>query len=62
MIEVEIAYLAVEATPFDDPLTREETVPDERLRLMFTCCHPALDLEAQAVEGGNSVTIFVRSL
>jgi RNA polymerase sigma-70 factor (ECF subfamily) len=23
------------------------TVPDERLRLMFTCCHPALPMEAQ---------------
>jgi RNA polymerase sigma-70 factor (ECF subfamily) len=26
---------------------REETVPDERLRLIFTCCHPALAIEAQ---------------
>jgi RNA polymerase sigma-70 factor, ECF subfamily len=25
-----------------------EDVPDERLRLFFTCCHPALPLEAQA--------------
>jgi RNA polymerase sigma-70 factor (ECF subfamily) len=25
----------------------EYAVPDERLRLMFTCCHPALSLEAQ---------------
>lgn len=24
-----------------------ETFPDERLRLIFTCCHPALSLEAQ---------------
>jgi RNA polymerase sigma-70 factor, ECF subfamily len=24
-----------------------ETFPDERLKLMFTCCHPALALEAQ---------------
>ena len=23
------------------------TVPDDRLRLMFTCCHPALPLEAR---------------
>jgi RNA polymerase sigma-70 factor, ECF subfamily len=23
------------------------TIPDDRLRLMFTCCHPALSLEAQ---------------
>src|SRR3954452_19168955 len=24
-----------------------ETVPDDRLRLVFTCCHPALSTEAQ---------------
>ncbi len=23
------------------------SIPDERLKLMFTCCHPALALEAQ---------------
>ena len=25
----------------------EDTLPDDRLKLMFTCCHPALALEAQ---------------
>jgi RNA polymerase sigma-70 factor (ECF subfamily) len=25
----------------------EESVPDDRLRLMFTCCHPALNQQAQ---------------
>jgi RNA polymerase sigma-70 factor, ECF subfamily len=25
----------------------EETIPDERLELIFTCCHPALALDAQ---------------
>jgi RNA polymerase sigma-70 factor, ECF subfamily len=25
----------------------ETTIPDERLELLFTCCHPALQLEAQ---------------
>ncbi|MCP9972285.1 RNA polymerase sigma factor [Actinomadura madurae] len=25
----------------------EDTVPDDRLRLIFTCCHPALPLEAR---------------
>ena len=31
------------------PATEEdmETIPDERLSLIFTCCHPALALEAQ---------------
>jgi RNA polymerase sigma-70 factor (ECF subfamily) len=40
------------ATPPDpDPYAGHETdhsgVPDDRLRLMFTCCHPALSLEAR---------------
>jgi RNA polymerase sigma-70 factor (ECF subfamily) len=31
-----------------EPETAEpDVVPDDRLRLMFTCCHPALPLEAQ---------------
>jgi RNA polymerase sigma-70 factor (ECF subfamily) len=32
-----------------DPESRrlETTIPDERLELVFTCCHPALALEAQ---------------
>src|SRR5438874_9159212 len=25
----------------------DSSIPDERLKLMFTCCHPALALEAQ---------------
>jgi RNA polymerase sigma-70 factor (ECF subfamily) len=35
--------------PGDHPDDAEETsvIPDDRLRLMFTCCHPALALEAQ---------------
>jgi RNA polymerase sigma-70 factor (ECF subfamily) len=31
----------------DPEPARPEAVPDDRLRLMFTCCHPALPLEAQ---------------
>jgi RNA polymerase sigma-70 factor (ECF subfamily) len=34
----------------DDPATEEVTmndIPDDRLKLMFTCCHPSLALEAQ---------------
>src|SRR6266566_6336930 len=27
--------------------TVDTSIPDERLKLMFTCCHPALALEAQ---------------
>ena len=29
------------------PRLTEETVPDDRLRLIFTCCHPALNQPAQ---------------
>jgi RNA polymerase sigma-70 factor (ECF subfamily) len=32
----------------DDPHDHDESgIPDDRLRLMFTCCHPALRLEAR---------------
>jgi RNA polymerase sigma-70 factor, ECF subfamily len=31
----------------DEPEVSETTIPDERLELVFTCCHPALSLEAQ---------------
>jgi RNA polymerase sigma-70 factor (ECF subfamily) len=30
-----------------DELSDDETIEDERLELIFTCCHPALALEAQ---------------
>lgn len=39
---VEAAYLEAR-----DPLTESHTVEDERLRLIFTCCHPALSKGAQ---------------
>ncbi len=35
-----------EAT-MDEPAVEETSFPDERLELIFTCCHPALALEAQ---------------
>ncbi|MFZ1400128.1 MAG: RNA polymerase sigma factor [Candidatus Promineifilaceae bacterium] len=31
----------------EDEPDMDEAIPDERLKLMFTCCHPALALEAQ---------------
>jgi RNA polymerase sigma-70 factor (ECF subfamily) len=41
----ELAVLAeLERATADDP---EHEVPDDRLRLIFTCCHPALSQEAQ---------------
>ena len=31
----------------DDPVPEAEEIPDDRLRLIFTCCHPALAQDAQ---------------
>jgi RNA polymerase sigma-70 factor, ECF subfamily len=44
--------LAAKARLLDRPQTVEDdldetTIPDERLELVFTCCHPALALDAQ---------------
>ncbi len=44
--------LAAKARLLDVPQTMEvdvdeTTIPDERLELVFTCCHPALSLDAQ---------------
>ncbi|HYQ26699.1 MAG TPA: sigma-70 family RNA polymerase sigma factor, partial [Polyangiaceae bacterium] len=43
--------LLAELAPFDERHLQstdgDDAVPDERLRLIFTCCHPALALEAQ---------------
>jgi RNA polymerase sigma-70 factor (ECF subfamily) len=44
--------LAEKTRLLDVPQTREDdvedtTIPDERLELVFTCCHPALALDAQ---------------
>lgn len=33
--------------PADEVLMATEDIPDDRLRLVFTCCHPALAREAQ---------------
>jgi RNA polymerase sigma-70 factor, ECF subfamily len=44
--------LAVKTQLLEAPETKEDemeeaTIPDERLELVFTCCHPALALDAQ---------------
>jgi RNA polymerase sigma-70 factor (ECF subfamily) len=49
----------------DEPVT-EVTVPDDRLRLIFTCCHPALAQAAQValtlrLLGGLSTTQIARA-
>ena len=38
---------AAQAARNDAVAQEEETVPDDRLRLIFTCCHPALNQPAQ---------------
>ena len=42
-----LAYLAQIEAEQHDPFASNEEIPDERLRLIFTCCHPALPLESQ---------------
>jgi len=37
----------IEAIPDDAPLGTDESIEDDRLRLIFTCCHPALAPDAQ---------------
>src|SRR3989442_12717642 len=45
----ELEYEAVRLQSYDEPSLLEESVeyPDDRLRLIFTCCHPSLNREAQ---------------
>jgi RNA polymerase sigma-70 factor (ECF subfamily) len=48
----EVAAMQPEPTPLG---ARDSEIPDERLELMFTCCHPSLNLDAQ-------VALTLRSL
>ncbi len=45
----ELEYEAARLKPYDEAASLDETVeyPDDRLRLIFTCCHPSLSREAQ---------------
>lgn len=43
----EVALLAAAGTGVPDGGVAASGVPDDRLRLMFTCCHPALALESR---------------
>src|SRR5262249_40606020 len=45
----ELGYEVERLQPYDEPELFEEAVeyPDDRLRLIFTCCHPSLNREAQ---------------
>jgi RNA polymerase sigma-70 factor (ECF subfamily) len=42
-----LARLAAIDPPSDDRDANERAVPDDRLRLIFTCCHPALPEDAR---------------
>jgi RNA polymerase sigma-70 factor (ECF subfamily) len=41
------AHLVATTEAVEDDVDAETTFPDERLELLFTCCHPALALDAQ---------------
>ena len=43
----EVATMSYEPSAHDDRGAGESGVTDDRLRLIFTCCHPALSLEAR---------------
>jgi RNA polymerase sigma-70 factor (ECF subfamily) len=44
---VDLDKVAANEIDADEGIVEEAAVPDERLRLIFTCCHPALAAEAQ---------------
>lgn len=61
-----LAGLAALDTPAHLQFDESPPIPDERLKLMFTCCHPALALEAQVALtlqtlGGLSITEIARA-
>ncbi|HEX5889127.1 MAG TPA: RNA polymerase sigma factor [Pyrinomonadaceae bacterium] len=47
--EPEVEYETTRLQPYAEPASIDETVeyPDDRLRLIFTCCHPSLSRDAQ---------------
>ncbi|HST65562.1 MAG TPA: DUF6596 domain-containing protein [Mycobacteriales bacterium] len=53
-------------TMYDDPPAPPSVIDDERLRLLFTCCHPALAMEARValtlrLVGGLTVAEIARA-
>jgi RNA polymerase sigma-70 factor, ECF subfamily len=42
-----LEFLARQDADANHPIALDSEIPDERLRLIFTCCHPALPLESQ---------------
>ncbi|MEO0533878.1 MAG: RNA polymerase sigma factor [Cyanobacteria bacterium P01_A01_bin.123] len=45
--DASLSELAQRLNPSDNPIAEDEELEDDRLRLIFTCCHPALSPEAQ---------------
>jgi RNA polymerase sigma-70 factor, ECF subfamily len=45
LLENEAVFASLEEPPV--PETLDSEIPDDRLRLIFTCCHPAVNREAQ---------------
>lgn len=45
--DTHLAELAQQLDPSDTTIEDDEDLEDDRLRLIFTCCHPALSPEAQ---------------
>lgn len=46
-LEEKVQEIAATATPFEEPDYGTDEIPDDRLRLIFTCCHPALAPDSQ---------------
>jgi RNA polymerase sigma-70 factor (ECF subfamily) len=64
----ELQYEIQRLHPFDEQELREEAMeyPDDRLRLIFTCCHPSLNQESQVALtlrtlGGLTTTEIARA-
>ena len=66
-LNAKLPLLATELFEKEDMDIDTEEIPDERLRLIFTCCHPALNQEAQIALtlrtlGGLSTTEIAHAL
>ena len=66
--QTELEYEIERLHPYDEPQSFEETMeyPDDRLRLIFTCCHPSLNQESQVALtlrtlGGLTTTEIARA-
>ena len=45
--EEKVQAISATATAFEEPDYETDEIPDDRLRLIFTCCHPALAPDSQ---------------